>query len=41
MTVVEKLVLQRLSVLELAAAMGNVSKARRRPAMTRTQFDEY
>jgi hypothetical protein len=34
----EKLARQRLSVLELAEALGNVSEACRRRGMTRTQF---
>lgn len=37
----EKLARQRMSVLELAAALGNVSEACRRRGMTRTQFYEY
>jgi transposase-like protein len=37
----EKLARQRLSVLELAKALGNVSEACRRRGMTRTQFYEY
>lgn len=36
-----KLAQQRLSVLELAQALGNVSEACRRRGMTRTQFYEY
>lgn len=41
MTAEEKLARQRLSVLELAEALGNVSEACRRRGMTRTQFYEY
>lgn len=37
----EKLARQRVSVLELAVALGNVSEACRRRGMTRTQFYEY
>jgi transposase InsO family protein len=37
----EKVARQRMSVLELAAALGNVSEACRRRGMTRTQFYEY
>jgi len=36
-----KLAYQRLSILELAEAMGNVSEACRQRGMTRTQFYEY
>lgn len=36
-----KIARQRLSVLELAAALGNVSQACRQRGMTRTQFYEY
>ena len=32
---------QRLSVLQLAEALGNVSEACRQRGMTRTQFYEY
>ncbi len=41
MTADEKVARQRLSVLELAEALGNVSEACRRRGMTRTQFYEY
>jgi len=42
MTVAEKKVVrQRLSVLELAEALGNVSEACRRRGMNRSQFYEY
>lgn len=41
MTADEKVARQRLSVLELAEALGNVAKACRRPGMTRTQSYEY
>ncbi len=41
MTADEKLARHRLSVLELAEALGNVSEACRRRGMTRTQFYEY
>jgi len=34
----EKVARHRLSVLELAAALGNASEACRRRGMTRTQF---
>jgi transposase InsO family protein len=37
----EKVARQRLSVLELAQALGNVAEACRRRGMTRTQFYEY
>jgi transposase InsO family protein len=37
----DKLAYQRLSVLELAEALGNVSEACRQRGMTRTQFYEY
>ena len=37
----EKVARQRLSVLELAEALGNASEACRRRGMTRTQFYEY
>jgi transposase InsO family protein len=37
----EKLARQRLSVLELALALGSVSEACRQRAMSRTQFYEY
>ena len=37
----EKLARQRLSVLELAETLGNVSEACRQRGMTRTQFYEY
>ncbi len=37
----EKVARQRMSVLELAEALGNVSEACRRRGMTRTQFYEY
>lgn len=37
----EKVARQRLSVLELAEALGNVSQACRQRGMTRTQFYEY
>jgi transposase InsO family protein len=37
----EKLAKQRLSVLELAQTLGNVSEACRQRGMTRTQFYEY
>lgn len=36
-----KLAYQRLSILELAEALGNVSEACRQRGMTRTQFYEY
>ena len=36
-----KIAKQRLSVLELAEILGNVSEACRRRGMTRTQFYEY
>ena len=36
-----KVARQRLSVLELAQKLGNVSDACRRRGMTRTQFYEY
>jgi transposase InsO family protein len=41
MTADEKVARQRLSVLELADALGNVSEACRHRGMTRTQFYEY
>jgi len=41
MEATEKVARHRLSVLELAEALGNVSEARRRRGMTRTQFYEY
>jgi transposase len=37
----QKLARQRLSVLELAEALGNVSEACRRRGISRTQFYEY
>ena len=37
----EKLAHQRLSVLQLAEALGNVSVACRQRGMTRTQFYDY
>ncbi len=37
----QKLAHQRLSVLELAEALGNVSEACRRRGISRTQFYEY
>lgn len=37
----QKLVKQRLSVLQLAEALGNVSEACRQRAVSRTQFYEY
>lgn len=37
----EKVIRQRLSVLELAQALGNVSEACRRRGVSRTQFYEY
>src|SRR5215216_5238884 len=37
----EKLAHQRLSVLELSEALGNVSEACRRRGISRTQFYEY
>ena len=37
----EKVIRQRLSVLELAEALGNVSEACRQRAVSRTQFYEY
>ncbi len=37
----DKLAHQRLSVLQLAEALGNVSVACRQRGMTRTQFYEY
>ena len=37
----EKLARGRLSVLELAEALGNVSEACRRRGLSRTQFYEY
>ena len=37
----EKLARGRLSVLELAEALGNVSEACRRRGISRTQFYEY
>ncbi len=40
MTADEKVARHRLSVLELAEALGNVSEACRRRGMTRTQFSE-
>ncbi len=36
-----KVARQKLSVLELAQALGNVSEACRQRGMTRTQFYEY
>jgi len=41
MTAEEKIARQRLSVLELAQALGNVSEACRQWGMSRTQFYEY
>ena len=42
MTVAEKKVVRgRLSALQLAEALGNVSEACRRRGMSRTQFYEY
>ena len=41
MTAEEKLARQRLSVLELAQALGNVSEACRQRGVSRTQFYEY
>jgi transposase InsO family protein len=41
MTADEKIARQRLSVLELAQTLGNVSEACRQRDMTRTQFYEY
>ncbi len=41
MVVEEKIAHQRLSVLELAETLGNVSEACRQRGMTRTQFYEY
>ncbi len=41
MTAEEKLARQRLSVLELAEALGNVSEACRQRGMSRSQFYEY
>ncbi len=41
MTADEKVARHRMSVLELAEALGNVSEACRRRGMTRTQFYEY
>ncbi len=41
MTAEEKLARQRLSVLELAQALGNVSEACKRRGISRTQFYEY
>ena len=41
MSAEEKLARQRLSVLELAEALGNVSEACRRRGVSRTQFYEY
>lgn len=41
MTATEKLARQRLSVLELAQALGNVSEACRRRGVSRTIFYEY
>jgi hypothetical protein len=37
----EKVAKQRLSILELAKALGNVSEACRQRGMVRTQFYEY
>ncbi len=37
----EKLARQRLSILEPAEALGNVSEACRRRELSRTQFYEY
>lgn len=41
MTSEEKLAKQRLSVLQLAEALNNVSEACRRRSVSRTQFYEY
>ncbi len=41
MDAAEKVARQRLSVLQLAEALGNVSEACRRRGMTRTMFYEY
>jgi len=41
MTAEEEVARQRLSVLELAQALGNVSEACRQRGMSRTQFYEY
>ena len=41
MSAEQKLVKQRLSVLQLAEALGNVSEACRQRAVSRTQFYEY
>lgn len=41
MTTDEKIARQRLSVLQLAESLGNVSKACQQRGMTRTQFYEY
>ena len=37
----KKLIRQRLSVLQLAEALGNVSKACRQRGLSRSQFYEY
>jgi hypothetical protein len=37
----DKIAYQRLSVLELAETLGNVSKACRQRGMSRTQFYEF
>lgn len=41
MKAAEKIARQRLSVLELAETLGNVSEACRQRGMTRTQFYKY
>lgn len=41
MTAEEKLIRQRLSVLELAQTLGNITKACRQRDISRTQFYEY
>ena len=41
MTAKEELVRQRLNLLQLAEALGNVSEACRRRGISRTQFYEY
>ena len=41
MKAAEKIAHHRLSVLELAETLGNVSEAYRQRGMTRTQFYEY
>jgi DNA-binding phage protein len=41
MNAAEKVARHRLSVLELATALGNMSQACRQRGMTRTQFYEY